>query len=283
MNTVLIVIALAVLGLIMGSFVNALVWRVHKQQELEDKKDKQSKELFPKLSIVNGHSMCSHCHHPLAPKDLIPVVSWVWLRGKCRYCHRKIEDTPVAELLTALLFVISYIFWPSGLRGFGLAEFGIWLAFIVGFVALAIYDICWYLLPDRIVFPLVVLAVVEVLVHILFFGGSWPLFIATVWGVLIASGFFFVLYQVSNGKWIGGGDVKLGLVLGILLGGPLNSIFLLFLSSLLGTIVSIPLLVRRKAKRGILIPYGPFLLMAAFIIMLFGARMQDWLSTFLMG
>ncbi|MFZ1812597.1 MAG: prepilin peptidase, partial [Candidatus Saccharimonadales bacterium] len=135
------VIVLGLLGLCFGSFVNALVWRIRKKRD-----------------IVRERSECTHCHHILAWYDLVPVVSYLLLRGRCRYCRKPIDDTPLTELATALLFVISYLAWPYQLAT--VADWSLvvlWLVLLVGLVALADYDIRWYLLPDVIVFPLIVL------------------------------------------------------------------------------------------------------------------------------
>lgn len=281
MSPVLTYVALTVFGLCLGSFVNALIWRLHEQEIVKSKKQtKATKNELEELSIVRGRSMCSHCHHQLAPKDLVPVASWIMLRGKCRYCHQKIQDTPVAEILTVFLFIVSYFFWPHLFHGYGLIAFYFWLVFMVGFVALAVYDLRWHILPDRIVFPLVGFALLEVIIHVLFFNGGFSALTSSFWGVLIASGFFFVLFQVSDGSWIGGGDVKLGLVLGILIGGPLRSGLLLFFSSALGTILSLPLLIAGRVKRNAQIPYGPFLLAAAVIVQLFGGQLTSWFNGF---
>src|SRR4051812_7602742 len=98
---------LVVLGLCFGSFVNALVWRIHEQAEQGSKK-KPNKSYIDKLSIRKGRSMCPHCRHELKALDLLPVVSWLALRGKCRYCGKPISvQYPLVELLTACLFVTS--------------------------------------------------------------------------------------------------------------------------------------------------------------------------------
>jgi prepilin signal peptidase PulO-like enzyme (type II secretory pathway) len=275
----LIVIGLAGLGLILGSFINALVWRLHELEELQTKTGKKAEKERQSLSITRGRSMCTHCHHVLLAKDLVPVFSWLWLRGKCRYCHKKIEDNPLIEVCTSLLFVISYAVWPFDLHGWGLVQFVFWLPILVGFVALAVYDLRWYILPDKIVFPLVTLAAIEVVFHITIFGGGIEALLAALWGVIIASGLFYVLFQVSNGEWIGGGDVKLGIVLGLLLGGPLMSLMLLFIASLIGSLISIPLMIIGKAGRKTLIPFGPFLITAAISLELFGSHISNWLNT----
>lgn len=295
----MIVFILAVLGLILGSFVNALVWRLHGQEELRDeileledgkrskatdKKVRMLKAKLRGLSMSKGRSMCSGCRHALAPKDLVPLFSWLWLRGRCRYCHQRIEDSPAIEVVLPVLFVVSYVFWPLALSGYGLVSFAFWLIFLVGFTALSAYDIRWFLLPDRIVWPLVALAAVQVLVHAVFFDGGTAVLLKAVWGVGIASGVFFVLFEVAErlGKeWIGFGDVKLGIALGLLTGGPLEAIMLLYIASLSGLLVSLPLMVRRKVKRTTLIPFGPFLMLGCYIVVLASPALVSWFNRLL--
>lgn len=279
-----VIAALIVLGLCLGSFINALVWRLHEQERLKHEHSKASERALKALSITKGRSMCPYCKHPLSAKDLIPVVSWLLLGGKCRYCRHRIDkDNPIPEIVTVLLFLLSYVFWPLAMTGFGLLYFSVWILFIVGFVALAVYDLRWYILPDRIIFPLIIAASFLAMAHILFFDGGLQVLLSSAYGILLASGVFFVLYQVSNGSWIGGGDVKLGIILGLLVGGPMNSIILLFISSMLGTIVSVPLMLFGKLKRNAVVPYGPFLLAAAFVVVLFEPRISSLLNSIGIG
>lgn len=276
-------VVLAVLGLIFGSFVNALIWRLHEREETAERGDQ--KRHTRNLSMLTGRSMCTHCGHELAVRDLVPVFSYLALRGKCRYCGKSIEDTPVAELLTAVIFVVSYLWWPFSLTSRGITVgrvlFIFWLVFMVGFVALTLYDIRWFLLPDRIVYPLVVLALVQVALRAFAFGGGWIAVSEAVWGVLFTAGLFFAIFEVSDGAWIGFGDVKLAVVLGLLVGGPLRSLLLLFIASLLGSLVAIPLLVRGRATARTPLPFGPFLLLATVVVVLFGMHLTNWYENFL--
>lgn len=291
--TILMLFGLAGLGLVLGSFANALVWRLHGQEELREKieelqtrkpsrsRDRQlseARKALASLSMSRGRSMCSKCHHRLAARDLIPVLSWLYLRGRCRYCRQPIEDPPLLEAGLSLVFVASYLAWPLDFSGYGLLAFGMWLVFSTGFAALTLYDLRWYILPDRIVWPLVALAVVQVLLHVTVFNGGITAVSGALWGVVIASGIFYVLYQISDGQWIGGGDVKLGLVLGLLVGGPLPALLLIFIASLLGTLASLPLLLRGKLGRKSVIPFGPCLMVAAAIMVLFGGSLVDGLT-----
>jgi len=276
------IVALVVLfGLILGSFVNALVWRLHEQDILHDKKGKAAEKRREKLSITKGRSMCPHCGHELAAKDLVPLFSWLLLRGKCRYCKAPISwQYPVVELATAVLFAWSAFVWPYGLHGVGLFQFVCWLLMLVGFMALAVYDLRWFTLPDRIVLPLTALGAVLVGVS-----AVWVHTFSAVWqpvaGAAIIFGIFYVLYQVSGGKWIGGGDVKLAVVLGLLAATPAKAFLVIFAASLLGTLGSIPALIKGKKGLGMHIPFGPYLMLGTVLTVLYGTELINWYQSLL--
>jgi prepilin signal peptidase PulO-like enzyme (type II secretory pathway) len=286
--TVMIILVLVVFGLVFGSFVNALVWRFHEVEEvssqfsvLSKRKSQNKKKLSElrtknsELSMVHGRSRCSNCGHELAAKDLVPVVSWVWLRGKCRYCGVKIQDNPLVEVSTGLLFVLSYLWWPLPLHGVGLFQFIVWLLFVVAFVALATYDLKWFLLPDRIVFPIIAVAAAEVIAVAVWKHDAWFALDAAL-GALTISGIFYVLFQLSGGAWIGGGDVKLAIVLGLLAGSPVQALLILFFASVIGTVCSIPMLLKGKKGLKMHVPFGPFLLAGTFLVVLFGQQIIIW-------
>jgi prepilin signal peptidase PulO-like enzyme (type II secretory pathway) len=264
----MVYIVLLVLGLCFGSFVNALVWRLHEGRDW-----------------VKERSECVHCHHELAAKDLVPVLSWLWLRGKCRYCKKPISvQYPVVEALTALLFVGSYVYWPFVLEGWQLVIFGLWLVTIIGLLALLIYDVRWMLLPNKLVFPLMAVAAVMASVSVLSSPEPARAVLDTILAVLVGGGIFYLIFQLSQGKWIGGGDVKLGFLLGLIVGTPAKSLAVIFLAAVLGSLVSLPLMASKKLKRTSLIPFGPFLIVAGILVFLFGQQMIDWYTTaFLIG
>jgi prepilin signal peptidase PulO-like enzyme (type II secretory pathway) len=276
----MVVILLGLLGLVFGSFVNAAVWRIYTQEEVHHSKRRKHFLHDADLSIITGRSICTHCGHTLSLWDLIPVFSYVFLGGKCRYCHEAIEDTPLAEVVTAILFVVSYIWWPYVLNGSGLTLgwmlFWCWLLFIIGFVILALYDIRWMLLPDRVVFPLIGLGIVQTLLVASVYGQGLEAIIDAGWGVAVIAGLFYALYAISKHRWIGFGDVKLAIVLGLLVGGPLSSLLLIFMASVLGSLAAVPLLLRGKSFAKTHIPFGPFLLLAAIIVVLFGGQIINW-------
>lgn len=274
----MIIFALIVFGLCLGSFVNALVWRTYTNENTKSKK----------YSITKGRSVCVHCKHELVAKDLVPILSWVTLRGKCRYCKKPIsKQYPAIEALTAALIVVSYLLWPFVSQGWSAGEmiiFVLWSIIVTLFVALSVYDLRWQLLPDKIVLPATIVGVLMVIARAITYSE-----IAVIWHSLLGAGIvfgvFYLLYRVSDGKWIGGGDVKLGFVLGLLSGGVTNAFVMLFLASLFGTLFAVFLSVARKQKlhRKVTIPFGPFLLAATYIVVLVGVDIVDWYTNLILS
>lgn len=265
----MIIALLVIVGLALGSFVNALVWRLHEQSG----KKRPAKE----LSVLKGRSMCPHCKHTLAARDLVPVISWIALRGKCRYCGKPVSrQYPLVELATALVFALSYIWWPVVFTDTQTVLFVLWLLLVTGFMALVVYDLRWMLLPDRILSPLGAIALVWAVVTVASADKPAIACLNVVGAVLIGGGVFYALFQVSKGKWIGGGDVKLGWILGLIAGTPARSVLFIFLGALLGSLISVPLLLTKRAKRDTVIPFGPFLILAIILVQLFGHDILSW-------
>ncbi|MBI1856815.1 prepilin peptidase [Candidatus Saccharibacteria bacterium] len=322
-------IIIVFVGLVLGSFVNALVWRLHllalrkapsspdrltsatnsfssldvpsgtspsdktvfaradslwergilRKSSLQSTKHPKKPD-NKKYSIVSGRSMCPDCRHQLAWYDLIPVISWLGLRGRCRYCHRPISwQYPLVEILTAVTFITSYVYWPYSWSAIGITLFIVWIVSLISFMALAVYDLRWFILPDKIVFPLVGLAAIQIIMRTVLYGEISPILGGLI-GVVTLAGLFYALFQFSKGQWIGGGDVKLAVALGMLAGGAAESVLLLFLASLIGTLVSLPLLLSKKLKKNSRIPFGPLLLMATFIVYIFGSDIINWLKLY---
>jgi len=266
------VLILLILGLCLGSFINAFVFRLH------EKNNKKYSKV--NLSILNGRSICPNCKHELTPLDLIPLFSWISLKGKCRYCSNHISaQYPIVELITALLFLLSYIYWPYAFGASGMFLLCFWYVLLVGLISLAVYDFKWLILPNKLVLWMTVLWLMCLLIVNLlvdqFYG---HLFLCLLSGLIIF-GFFYLIFQVSNGKWIGGGDVKIGFLLGLIAATPINSLLIIFLASLLGTFYSLPSIVNKKRKMNSHIPFGPFLILATIAVFIFGARLVAWYSS----
>lgn len=256
----MIIAVMAVLGLCFGSFVNAFVWRIHARKDW-----------------VKDRSICPQCKHVLSALDLVPVFSWLVLGGKCRYCKKPIsKQYPLVELATALLFVGSYVFWPDGFDARGIFNLAVWLIVCVGLMALVIYDFRWMLLPNKILFPLIGFAALAVIIDAVFLGGGTLAVRGAVLGLLTAAVPFYVLFIVSNEKWIGGGDVKLGILIGLIVGGAWRGILVIFLASLFGLLWALPGIAHHKFRTNSRIPFGPFLILGLCVVRLFGGAIISW-------
>jgi leader peptidase (prepilin peptidase)/N-methyltransferase len=257
----LILIILAIYGLIFGSFINALVWRLKK-----------------KKNYVRARSQCPDCGHSLAAKDLVPVFSWLLLGGRCRYCQKTISvQYPLVELAAALVFTLSYTFWPANFDSVAQKVLFIsWLGASVGLLALLVYDLKWMLLPNKLIYPTLALAAAGNLIYLILADDRTSFALNWAGSVAVASGLFWVLFVVSKGKWIGYGDVRLGLITGTLLHSPANSFLMIFLASILGTLFVLPSLLRGGRKLSARLPYGPFLIVSAWLCLLFGKSLLDW-------
>ena len=281
-----ITILLGFLGLCLGSFAGAQVWRLRARQLVEDKAagervDKKEYKQLVDLAMqpaAKDRSRCLSCHHQLAWYDLLPLVSWMSTRGKCRYCKKRIGYfEPLIEVSVAAFFVMSFIFWPFELTtAIEIIRFVIWLISGVMLTILFAYDAKWFLLPDRIVFPLIGLSVVFAGLGLIGTTDIVPALISMAGAVLILSGLYLFIWVVSKGKWIGFGDVKLGIALGLLLGQWELAFLALFLANLIGCLIVIPGLATKKLSRTTQIPFGPMLIAGFFLAALFGTELISW-------
>jgi leader peptidase (prepilin peptidase)/N-methyltransferase len=245
------------LGADMASFAGALVWRLRE-----------------KKPFVKGRSECENCHHRLGGLDLIPVFSFLFLRGHCRYCHKKIAPSIFwVELVGAAAFVLSYLFFPTFTPDIiqNTALLILWLILLTMFLALGLYDLKYSLLPNKLVYPTIVIAAIFGISQAVFTGaGAWEMLGQLGLALLPISGFYLVLWWLGEKfqkPMIGLGDVKLGVVFALILTWQEN-VTVLVLANVLGAIVATTLLLTRKVKRQDTIPFGPFLLVAAAIIFL---------------
>ncbi len=260
------VLLVLVFGLLFGSFVNALVWR-----------------LKNKRNWVQERSECVHCGHKLTAKDLIPVVSWLLLKGRCRYCKKPISyQYPVVEIMVSALFVWSYLHWPSEITGMVIVHFCLWLVLLVVLSALIVYDFRYMLLPNKLVTAAGIVTALWIIINTLFGEHSYAPIIDSFLGLLSFGGLFYLMFQISNGKWIGGGDVKLGFVLGAWLASPLLSLLAIFTGSVVGLLLT-PILTSKKLSMKSRIPFGPMLIVGTVIATLYGSKLVDAYNQFTVG
>lgn len=275
----MIYILVGLIGLSLGSFVNALVWRMRHNEVIEGngaEGGKKSPKKGTSYSIINGRSICVKCKHQLAWNDLIPIMSWLALSGKCRYCKKNISvQYPLIELLVAFLAVFSLALWPYAFSSLASwLSFGLWIASLPLFVAIIIYDIKYTIMPTVFIYILDVIAVFFTF-SLAFESKSISNVISAAIGSLIIGCFFWCLHVFSKGKWIGGGDVRFGFTMGLFLGWQ-KAVLGLALASYLGTALVIVLLVLGKYRKKMRIPFGPFLVTGTLLALLYGNIILDW-------
>ncbi|GAB2694337.1 prepilin peptidase [Thalassiella azotivora] len=251
--TALVVALCAVLGLAVGSFLNVVVWRVPRGE-----------------SVVSPASGCPRCGHPIRPRDNVPVLSWLLLRGRCRDCHAPISVRyPLVELGTAAAF--AGVAWWAG-PSWHLPAF-LYLAAVS--VALALIDLDVHRLPNAIVLPSYVVGAVLLGVPSLLGGEPGQLVRTALGGVVLYAAYFALALAYPSG--MGFGDVKLAGVLGGYLawvGWPALAVGG-FAAFLLGGLFSAVLVVLGRAGRKTKVPFGPFMLAGAWVGLLAGERVAD--------
>jgi leader peptidase (prepilin peptidase) / N-methyltransferase len=248
-----LLVVCGVLGLVVGSFLNVVVWRVPRHE-----------------SIVTPGSHCPSCDAELGAIENVPVLSWLVLAGRCRHCHNRISVRyPLVELLTAGL-------WVGLAQRFGAAwELPPYLVLAAGLVALSLIDLDHFLLPNRVLYPtgflMAGLFVVPALVD-----GQDGDYLRAVLGGAAAFAVFFVIHIVSP-RGMGFGDVRLSFVLGFALGWlSWGHVYLgLFLGFLLGAVVGSLLIAVRLRTRKDHVPFGPFLAAGAMLAIYFGTQLLD--------
>lgn len=286
MDYTTIALILAVLGLLFGSFAGATVWRLRARQLVEDKAvgekvdAKEYKTLLPltKTTPTKDRSRCLHCNHTLAWYDLLPLVSWLSTRGKCRYCQQSIGwFEPLIELGMALFFVVSFLAWPNALMTSAqIAIFGLWLVSGVLLAILFAYDAKWFLLPNKVVLPLTVVAALTAIIRLATAYDTLGALVNLGLAVFILSGLYLIIWLASKGRWIGFGDVKIGLALALLLGDWQLAFIALFAANLLGCLVVIPGMIMGKISRQTHVPFGPLLILGTVIALLWGSQVIAW-------
>ncbi len=270
----------------MGSFAGATVWRLRARELADDRANHEDydKSQYKKLSkllsakLSKDRSQCLHCSYQLRWYDLIPLVSWLSLGGKCRHCHKPIGYfEPLIELGVALFFVTSYMFWPYALdSGFMIARFIIWLISGVGLAILAAYDTKWFMLPDKVNFTVIVMALMSAVLMVISSNNYIEALINIAISIVILSGLYYIIYVISRGQWIGFGDIKLGLGLALLISDWQLAFVALFAANLIGCLIVVPMMLIGKLKRDAHIPFGPLLIIGAIIAQLAGPALVTW-------
>ena len=265
------------IGLVVGSFLNVVIHRMPLmlQRETDNFIAIERDEPAPHAghyNLVFPRSACPACGHTLSALENIPLISWMWLRGRCRYCRAPISARyPLVELFASLLS--GWVVWRLGSDIVGLAA----LLLVWTMLALAMIDLDTQFLPDDLTLPLLWAGLLFNLT-----GTFTPLADA----VIGAAAGYLVLWLVYWGyRWVTGkegmgyGDFKLLAALGAWLGWTMLPLIVL-LSSALGAVVGVMMILLRGHQRDKPIPFGPFLALAGLIALLYGQDVMDlWLST----
>jgi leader peptidase (prepilin peptidase) / N-methyltransferase len=283
-----------------GSFLNCYIYR----------RLPASAEGFGEAGLkksLKGRSFCPHCKHTLCWRDLFPVFSFLFLGGKCRYCKAKISwQYPVVEIATGIIFLLIF---SASLRASPQASVAIqsmcakpldchvatllamtlWFYVASALIVIFVYDLKHFIIPDKVLFPAIWITLSYRLLGIFWIplpAGTQALFAGMtvdkiaylsnyLFAVIIAAGFFLAIFLVSRGKWMGFGDVKLAVLMGLLL-GLTNVLVALFLAFFFGAIIGIILIICDKKNIKSEIPFGPFLIAGTFMAMLFGSQIAQY-------
>lgn len=242
------------LGLVLGSFLNVVGTRLSIGKGINNPK----------------RSYCETCNHTLHFLDMIPVISFLFNKGRCRYCKTKLSYFyPITELLCGFLYVTSY-------KVFGFSyEFGVSVLLSSLLIMVMVSDINYLIIPDEIIIGISVLLIILSLVFTSFLTTATNMF----YGALMF-GFMYLLMCFGNfifkKETLGGADIKLMFIMGFVI-GPLPSLFAIFLASVIALPISIILMFRNKEN---IIPYGPFLVLSLVFIYFFNINSEYLINMF---
>lgn len=258
-----------ILGLVIGSFLNCLIYCLESKDNFISGKKREN---------IFGRSFCPHCSHQLSWYDLVPVLSFIFLKGKCRYCKKPISwQYPAVEMATGLIFLSIFNFQIPAINQFlsynQLLNLFYYFLIACFLIIIFIYDLKHFTIPNKIIYPAILITLIFNFQY-LFFGQS-SIFKNSILAAFGASAFFFLIFLISQGKAIGFGDVKLAFFLGLFLGWP-NIIIALFFSFLIGAIIGLGLIFLRKKTLKSEVPFGPFLTVGAFISLFWGSQIIAW-------
>lgn len=250
----LIGIFVFIFGLCIGSFLNVVIYRTETDK-----------------SFLKGRSFCPNCNHTLNWQDLFPLFSFLFLGGKCRYCKAKISwQYPAVELITGIIFLLISL-QTTNYKLLTIINLLFLLYITSVLIVIFVYDLKHYLIPDNVLLPAIIISIIYRIFEVGFSMGLINYFYA----VLAGTGFFFMLWLLSGGRWMGFGDVKLAILLGLLLGMP-NILVGLFLAFFSGAIIGVGLLSFKKKNIKSEVPFGPFLIFGTFMALFYGQKIVNW-------
>ncbi|HBB76970.1 MAG: hypothetical protein A3I49_01875 [Candidatus Levybacteria bacterium RIFCSPLOWO2_02_FULL_37_11] len=246
-----------ILGLFIGSFLGVLIDRIPR-----------------KKSVLRGRSKCDHCQKTLSWYELIPLASYIILKGKCSNCKKPISIFyPIVELSTGVLF--AFTFWLSMVNGqWSIVNMLFYLFIVSVFLVVFFTDLKYGIIPDRIIFPSVFITFLYLTIY------SPPLLLNHMLSAAGVAFLFFLLIVVTRGRGMGAGDLKYSFFLGFLLGFP-EVIIALYIAILTGGGMASILVLWGKKKLSGVIPFGPFLTIGAFLTLFYSGELIHFIYKFL--
>lgn len=275
MNEIVFLLVIGIVGLIVGSFLNVVVYRLPLMLQRSWRKECQELLALPveiaTPKIFNLFLPCSHCprcQHKISARENIPLISYFLLRGKCKHCNKSISYRyPLLEIITVIISV--FVAYHYGLTWQLLAA----LIFSWGLLALTFIDLEQQLLPDVIVLPLLWLGLLLTIPT--YFTDSVSAILGAVSGYVILWLIAWIFHRITKRVGMGNGDFKLLAMLGAWLGWQMLP-FVLLVAALLGSMVGISLIVLKKQSRSAPIPFGPFLAFAGWLALMWGNSIYNF-------
>ena len=250
-------------GLATGSFLNCIIYRLSSGE-----------------SFFKGRSFCPYCKHILDWSDLIPLLSFLILKGKCRYCQKPISwQYPLVEIFTAFIFLSFFLTYSIN---YTMVYFLLISCFLI---IIFVYDLKHYIIPDKIIYPAIATALVYNLIsdfylnHLTIKPFNHSLFFSGISAAALASAFFLAIVLISRGKWMGMGDIKMAFFMGLFLCFP-NILLALFSAFFIGAIIGLGLVFSGKKTLKSEVPFGPFLVIGTFIAIFWGEKFINWYLNF---
>lgn len=249
-----------ILGAVLGSFVNVLIIRWHGSVSL------------------TGRSYCPSCKKVIHPKHLVPIISWLALKGRCAFCKKKIHyQYPLIEFICSLLAVAAILIHNPFL-GLNFFSFILLLTLSIGLVVPVVMDLRWKELPLEYLIGLGIwILILRYLILVQNNQLKGEVFTFDVLAILIGLSFFGVQYLVSRGRWIGGGDIYFGAFMGAVLGWPLI-ILGIYIAYLFGGLLAFIGLLFGFLKKGDKVPFAPALALGTFLAYIYGGAIMNWLN-----
>lgn len=248
----LIMLLIFIFGTCIGSFLNVCIYRLPVSKSI----------------LEPSRSMCPGCNGLIAFYDNIPLLSYLWLKGRCRQCHMPISFRyPLVEMITGVLAICVFLRFGLTLEGL------VYFAFITTLLVITFIDIDHRIIPDVISLPGIPLGVLAA------FALPSMTFKSSVSGLLAGGGSLLLVawtyYLITRKEGMGGGDIKLLAMIGTLVGFK-GVIFTIFAASFIGTLAGAVIMLHKRKNLKLAIPFGPFLSLAAVIYIFFGQRLISW-------